>query len=712
MKRNCLILLFLVASLSANATIRYVSMLGNDNNNGTAWHVAKRSIDGALSDAVQGDTVFVAIGTYEKFSARNGVHVFGGFLGTEQSLAQRQAMHHGYLQDSSCTRIFTAYQCEHFMTSYYSSIDHSEAATVPTVLDGMVVKVDSLDFNKQLILALLDGDYHLSNCTLDGGYMEVTSTWRYPNKASYGFSNMPSGYGFHVSDCAIRHCNEGCLLAEGSRTVRCLFEYNATPVSTRPISNRSEYGLVQLEDCVIQNNSLTISYFPSHRATLNLESNVDLRRCVIRNNSVVVGVDGNWQSSAEIICANRRCRITNCLFANNSVNAAHTYANLVYLRYGANLLQNNTFVSNTVADTVPNGPSCLLRRDVSADLYNNLFWGNTGHSQFINVFNLSTDDVMFNAMQDTLVGQTGNFRLDLDSVGPRFVNPTPFVGPRFDDDSIQLVLAADWHLSSGSSCVNAGHPYHVSLPYQTPSDLDGLNRLSGGRIDIGCYEFPQADAEQNIVWEQPLRVYRSEGQLPLTATASSGLPVSYSSSNPDIATVSGDTLLLLAAGRCTVTATQSGDSIWLPAPSISRTLTVCGDTVMMTIWATDTIVVYDTVTGLLFDTIPIYDTTMVFDTIPIYDTAMVFDTVTVYDTVQVSIGDVDIPSLPWTINVEGEYISVHGADGETIRVFDALGRLLHTQPAASAAVRFRMPASGVYLIKVGGSPARKVTIIR
>jgi hypothetical protein len=78
----------------------------------------------------------------------------------------------------------------------------------------------------------------------------------------------------------------------------------------------------------------------------------------------------------------------------------------------------------------------------------------------------------------------------------------------------------------------------------------------------------------------------------------------------------------------------------------------------------------------------------------------------------VSIENVDITALPWTINVEDEYISVCGAEGETIRVFDALGRQLHIQPAISAVVRFRMPSSGVYLIKIGSSPAKKVTIIR
>ena len=700
MKKICFIFFLLVASLSANATVRYVSMLGNDNNNGLAWSTAKRTINGAMSDAVQGDTVFVAIGNYPKFSAKNGVHIFGGFLGTEQNLAERQAMHHGYLQDSSCTQIFTATQSEQFLTSYYSSIDYEESATVPTVIDGFVVKVDSIyNTSAILILALLDGDYHLSNSTLDGRHTKVGRSE--VEHARYGYCTTASGSGFNVSECTVRNCSQGCLLSTGSRTSNCLFEHNDAPIETRQMNN-DEYGLICIEDCLIQNNSYNISYsqFMNDKALLNLYNGVDLRRCVIRNNSLVATYEN--LNSVEIITAYRRCRITDCLIANNDVSAPRTRSNLFYMRNGANILQNNTIVSNRVNDSLPYEPSRLLRADGSISLYNNLFWGNAGYSQFFYGFNSSTDNVMFNAMQDTLLGQTGNFRLDQDSIGPLFINPTTFVGVCFSADSMQQVLTADWHLSSGSSCINTGHPYHVSLPCQSTTDMDGLNRVSGGRIDIGCYEYPEADAEQHIIWEQSLEAYRSEGQLPLTATATSGLPVSYASSNTNVATVSGDTLLLIASGHCSITATQNGDSIWLPAPSISRILTVYGDTVTIhdTVWTNDTLIVYDTVT------------VQIFDTIPIYDTVTVFDTVTIYDTVHVSIENVDITALPWTINVEDEYISVCGAEGETIRVFDALGRQLHIQPAISAVVRFRMPSSGVYLIKVGSSPARKVTIIR
>ncbi|MCQ2299493.1 MAG: right-handed parallel beta-helix repeat-containing protein [Bacteroidales bacterium] len=707
MKRYFLICILLAAWIPSNATVRYVSMLGNDNNNGLAWSTAKRNIDGAMNDAAQGDTVFVAIGTYPQFSAKNGVHVFGGFLGTEQNLAERQAMHHGYLQDSSCTRIFTADQSANFLTSYHTCIDHVEDATTPTVIDGMVVKVDNVySYSAVLILALLDGTYSLSNCTLDGAYI-VIDNGTYSKRASYGFSTTSNGRGFSVSDCTVKNCSQGCLLSTGSRTINCLFEHNGTPIETRQMNN-DEYGHICIEDCLIQNNCRNISYsqFMDDKALLNLYNGVDLRRCVIRNNSLVATYHPN---SAEIITAYRKCRITDCLIANNSVSATRTHSNLIYLRGGSNILQNNTIASNMVNDSLPYEPSSLLRADVNISLYNNLFWGNAGYSQFFYRLNHpSTDNVMFNAMQDTLLGQTGNFRLDQDSIGPLFAGPVTFAGARFDTDSMQQVLTADWHLSSGSSCVNAGHPYHVSLPCQSSTDLDGLNRVSGGHIDIGCYEFPEADAEQQIVWDQPMEAYRSAGYMMLTASTTSGLPVSYSSSNSNVAVISGDTLLLRGSGQCTISASQAGDSIWLPAPSVNRTLTVWGDTLMIH----DTISVYDTIT--VYDTVPVFDTTWVMDSVLVFDTITIYDTtfVTIYDTVQVSIEEVDVQSADWTMNAEGEYISVRGAEGETIRIFDVHGRQLHIQQTASAAVRFRVPSAGVYLVKVGNAPARKLVVIK
>jgi uncharacterized protein YjiK/phosphodiesterase/alkaline phosphatase D-like protein len=64
------------------------------------------------------------------------------------------------------------------------------------------------------------------------------------------------------------------------------------------------------------------------------------------------------------------------------------------------------------------------------------------------------------------------------------------------------------------------------------------------------------------------------GDAPFTvsATASSGLPVSFAASGN--CTVSGATVTITAAGSCTITASQPGDANFSPAPEVSQTFTI------------------------------------------------------------------------------------------------------------------------------------------
>lgn len=66
----------------------------------------------------------------------------------------------------------------------------------------------------------------------------------------------------------------------------------------------------------------------------------------------------------------------------------------------------------------------------------------------------------------------------------------------------------------------------------------------------------------------------SGGTITLAATATSGLAVTYTSSNPTVATVSGATLTLLSAGNTTITATQSGNDNYNAATNINNELVV------------------------------------------------------------------------------------------------------------------------------------------
>jgi len=66
------------------------------------------------------------------------------------------------------------------------------------------------------------------------------------------------------------------------------------------------------------------------------------------------------------------------------------------------------------------------------------------------------------------------------------------------------------------------------------------------------------------------------------ATASSGLPVSYSSGSTSVCSVTGNSLSLLAAGTCTLTASQAGNSSFAAAAPVSQSFAVATAPVVST----------------------------------------------------------------------------------------------------------------------------------
>jgi hypothetical protein len=64
------------------------------------------------------------------------------------------------------------------------------------------------------------------------------------------------------------------------------------------------------------------------------------------------------------------------------------------------------------------------------------------------------------------------------------------------------------------------------------------------------------------------------GTAPLTATATSGLTVTFSSTTPLVCTVAGTTVTYIATGTCTIAADQAGDTNYNAAPQVTDNVTV------------------------------------------------------------------------------------------------------------------------------------------
>ena len=97
-----------------------------------------------------------------------------------------------------------------------------------------------------------------------------------------------------------------------------------------------------------------------------------------------------------------------------------------------------------------------------------------------------------------------------------------------------------------------------------------------------------------------------------------------------------------------------------------------------------------------------------------YTFAVVQDTVlTAYFVREGSQNDIDSIGAPNVkILVEGQRIVVEGAEGNNVMVYDLYGRVLAKKRDEGSLLRFEVPATGTYLIRVGDTPARRVVVVR
>ncbi len=110
MKKNITlaIILSLLLTLTINATTRYVRPISTS----TAWRTQNSVYDSltvALREAVSGDEIWVAAGTYKgHFSMKDGVNLYGGFIGTETTISSRNPLNNKTILDGNFQTTTTA----------------------------------------------------------------------------------------------------------------------------------------------------------------------------------------------------------------------------------------------------------------------------------------------------------------------------------------------------------------------------------------------------------------------------------------------------------------------------------------------------------------------------------------------------------------------------------------------------------------------------
>ena len=143
------------------------------------------------------------------------------------------------------------------------------------------------------------------------------------------------------------------------------------------------------------------------------------------------------------------------------------------------------------------------------------------------------------------------------------------------------------HISNrtGGVYVHDSTLYVTGVVYSGATFGDTVLASTGGRSQafIAKYVNPifmqqtGTREQQHIVWNQTLDFSAQPSPIALNATATSGLPVHYASSNPGVAYIDGENLFFAGEGDATVTATQPGNYLFFAAqPVIKPVITPSG----------------------------------------------------------------------------------------------------------------------------------------
>ncbi|QKZ12588.1 right-handed parallel beta-helix repeat-containing protein [Spirosoma sp. KUDC1026] len=278
-------------------TIRYVKPDGTGT--GSSWATASANLQAIINASSAGDQVWVAAGTYKpssctncsaadrimSFSMKNGVALYGGFVGTESALSERPASV-SLAQPSSTT-----------LSGYLGTTNNRNDRSVHVIANN--------DLNNT---ALLDG-FVITGGNIDAGGIGVD----YNTLQGAGMRNL------HSSPI-IRNCffldNIGTFGGRGSglysdatsfpQLTNCTFERNAVSEGAAIYSDS-----ISLRNCTISNN------FSTGYSAVIVRKTAIINNCTFSSNSGGSGPNGGATGGTLNVGAGSV--LTNCLFVLNSV---------------------------------------------------------------------------------------------------------------------------------------------------------------------------------------------------------------------------------------------------------------------------------------------------------------------------------------------------------------------------------------------------------
>jgi hypothetical protein len=147
----------------------------------------------------------------------------------------------------------------------------------------------------------------------------------------------------------------------------------------------------------------------------------------------------------------------------------------------------------------------------------------------------------------------------------RVYSPTGvYVMPKATTPTVCIAIGFYVQIVSGGTC---------TLTYQSEANTSYL------ASDLYTVSFEVTRDPQTITFSPSVNVNLSDKTVALSAIASSGAGIIFSTATPAVCSISGLTLNLLRAGNCSVTATQGGTPTFAPV-SVTSNIVITGSPVV------------------------------------------------------------------------------------------------------------------------------------